>query len=76
MRFPLMGLAALWGMALGLAFAELAAGQEQPQWVPISDSVVAKVAGDNKKASSFERETAGVVRDSEGRRKSNVHREP
>src|SRR5205807_2092923 len=37
--------------------------QEQPQWVPISDSVVAKVAGDNKKAPSFERETAGVAVD-------------
>ena len=50
-------------LPLGLAFAELAAGQEQPHWVSISDSVVAKVAGDSKNAPSFERETAGVAVD-------------
>ena len=63
MRFPWIGKAALWGMALGLAFAEVAAGQEQPQWVSVSDAVVAKVAADNVKTPSFERETAGVAVD-------------
>ena len=65
MRFPRprIGKAELWGVALGLAFPELAAGQGQPQWVAISDSVVANVAGDSKKAASFERETAGVAVD-------------
>jgi dienelactone hydrolase/photosystem II stability/assembly factor-like uncharacterized protein len=45
-----------------LAFASSAAGQEQPQWTPISDAVVAQVAG-SQKAPSFERETAGVAVD-------------
>ena len=48
---------------LAMTLVTTAAGQEQPQWVPISDSVVAKVAGDNNKAPSFERETAGVAVD-------------
>ena len=55
--------AAIGVLTVGLAFTALAAGQEQPQWVPISDAVVAKAAGDNKKAQSFERETAGVAVD-------------
>jgi photosystem II stability/assembly factor-like uncharacterized protein len=54
--------AALWITSLGLAFAQSAAGQE-PQWVPISDAVVAKTAEGSKKLSSFERATAGVTVD-------------
>src|SRR5438270_11883633 len=56
MRFPRprIGKAELWGVALGLAFPELAAGQGQPQWVAISDSVVANLAGAIKKPPSFE----------------------
>ena len=55
-------IASLWALLLGLTFAEAAAGQE-PQWIPISDAAVAKVASDAKKAASFERETAGVAVD-------------
>src|SRR4051812_20025616 len=54
---------ALCGLVLGLACAGLAAGQEQPKWVSVSDDVVAKVGGDSKQAPSFERETAGVAVD-------------
>jgi photosystem II stability/assembly factor-like uncharacterized protein len=52
-------------LTVGLALTGLALGQEQPQpqWVPISDAVVARAAGDNAKASSFERGTAGVAVD-------------
>jgi photosystem II stability/assembly factor-like uncharacterized protein len=63
MRSPQIGKAALWAMAMGLAVAQLAAGQESPKWVPISDAIAAKVASDNKKVPSFERETAGVAVD-------------
>jgi photosystem II stability/assembly factor-like uncharacterized protein len=54
---------ALWAAALAFALVESAAGQESPQWVPISDAVVAKTPEAAKKTSSFERETAGVTVD-------------
>src|SRR5262245_9232883 len=55
------GKAALLGTLV--ACAKFAACQEQQQWVPISDAIVASVAGNAKKAPSFERETAGVAVD-------------
>ena len=57
-----IGEPALWAAALALALAQSAAGQEQPQWVPISDAAVAK-ATETKKTNSFEKETAGVTVD-------------
>jgi photosystem II stability/assembly factor-like uncharacterized protein len=64
MRFPrhwLCNAAVL--AALGLAFAIEATGQEQPQWVSISDPVTAKFAEGAKKTQSFEQGTAGVAVD-------------
>jgi hypothetical protein len=53
--------AAVWATALGLTFANTAAGQE---WVSISDAIVAKFAGDgSKKTPSYEQATAGVAVD-------------
>jgi photosystem II stability/assembly factor-like uncharacterized protein len=65
MRFPhyRSSKAAIAVLTVNLAFVAAAAGQERAQWVSISDAVVAMVAGESKKAQSFERETAGVAVD-------------
>jgi len=64
MRFLRDGMcrAAIWMAALGFVFAGDAVGQGPPQWVSISDDVVAK-ALDGKKVPSFEQATAGVAVD-------------